>query len=261
MGVAVEMTVINSFEYWEAVSQGISAENGKIELFVKHKLSRGIAREAMLRTIMKEHTPVPFAVRTGFIYNPDPFADPGKQCDILVYDPSKDQPYYNLDEFVVAPPHIVSAVVEVKSDLAAGYSAMLGISRYMKQLTKPMFAFAYTGWTFDYFCKKLAESSRDIEELPECIAVHEDNYIGMRASQSAQLQYFAIDFSKAAKPGVATAHFLASYRRRLDGTASRDGPLWQWFALDLAWLPPESKRWFGPDGIWHDASEIKPDTA
>src|SRR4051794_12128481 len=101
-------------DLWEAIALGITAENKKIEIFVHHNLSIGIAREALLRNIIVQHTPHPFVVRSGFVYTDNHKIAPHKQCDVLVYDPRVWQPYYQIDEFVVASPDSSVLITEVK---------------------------------------------------------------------------------------------------------------------------------------------------
>src|SRR4051812_13006815 len=104
-------------DFWEAIALGINAENRKIEIFIHHNLSRGIAREALLRSIIVQHTPEPYQVRSGFVYTDDPKAVPTKQCDDLVYNPQQYRPYYQIDEFVVVHPDAVRSLAEVKSEI------------------------------------------------------------------------------------------------------------------------------------------------
>src|SRR4051812_15917654 len=53
---------------WEAIALGITAEDRKIRLFIHHNLSRGVAREALLRNIVVQHTIHPYCVRSGFVH-------------------------------------------------------------------------------------------------------------------------------------------------------------------------------------------------
>lgn len=107
--------------YWNIVAMGIDAEDAKIGYFLPNPTqnhSRGIAREAILRSLLVAQTPDPFVVSTGFVYGVNPAVDP-KQCDALVYDPRKSQPLYQLDEFVVVSPAAYLTAIEVKSEFGA----------------------------------------------------------------------------------------------------------------------------------------------
>src|SRR6516165_6141522 len=163
--------LLNS-EFWNAVALGIDAENGKIEIFVQHNLSRGIAREVLLRDIIVQHTPDPNRVRSGFIYSDKPKTEPSKQCDVLVYDPTVDQPYYQIEEFVVVPAHAARALMEVKSEMAdKELGQIINMSSYAKGFGLPHFGFVYGGWTFDTFCDKARALGEGIKNLPVCLAV------------------------------------------------------------------------------------------
>src|SRR4051794_18514958 len=60
--------MLNTPEYCQAVARGIDAEEAKARLFIHHNDSLGSAREAILRDVLVKHTPEPYKVRTGFIY-------------------------------------------------------------------------------------------------------------------------------------------------------------------------------------------------
>ncbi|HYH68328.1 MAG TPA: DUF6602 domain-containing protein, partial [Urbifossiella sp.] len=212
--------MLSNPDYWSIVAKGIDLEDEKIGLFVQHKHSRGIAREAILRSLLVNHTRHPFVVSTGFCYDRTP-EEPSKQCDVLVFDPREGLPYYRLDEFVVAPPEATRLAIEVKSFLDRVEFDTLAAAR--RTFPRPMFGFAFDGVSFETLCEYLAAEitaeapygeRRGIDVMPECICVHRRNLLGIRAtawSPSTSNQcYLVIDFSKVQNPspGSATGHFL-----------------------------------------------------
>jgi len=233
--------------YWTVIAEGIDVEDKKMNLFVRHNHSRGIAREAILRSLLVAQTPKPFVVSTGFVH--DIGSRPPKQCDVLVYDPSVSQPYYRLDEFVVVPPKAAKVAVEVKSDLNLEEFRKLMAMR--RQSSKPVLGFAFEGWPFKRFCKELAaEVRQDLRKVPECIVVHRKNYVGIRAmgwSPSTKNEaYLAIDFASRT-PGQATSILLDAYMKLLNENKIHDGSLHQWFN-ELSGLPVNARVVILPDG-------------
>lgn len=69
MSGKVDRAMLDVPEYWQAVAGGIDAEETKASLFIKHAPSIGVAREIILRELLVRHTPEPFRIATGFIYN------------------------------------------------------------------------------------------------------------------------------------------------------------------------------------------------
>jgi hypothetical protein len=133
-------------EYWQAVALGIEAEDRKATLFIRQNDSLGAAREAILRDLIRRQTPEPFRVRTGFVFqvNPEPWSS--RQCDILVYDPTVAQPYYEIGELVVVPRPAARAVVEVKTGLEERtFNELLGVWETTFWLPVPTIGFAYGG--------------------------------------------------------------------------------------------------------------------
>lgn len=244
--------------YWQMVAKGIDLDDERIGYFVQHhNHSRGIAREAILRSLLVTHTTHPFVISTGFVHDKSPYALEPKQCDVLVYDPREGQPYFRLQEFVVAPPNATRLAVEVKSDLDKAQFDKLVTAR--STFCKPMLGFAFDGVTFDTFCTYLAaevpkrgrdESTRGLAVMPECIAVHRKNYLGIRAtswSPSTNNQcYLAIDFTKVQNPcpGSATAYFMSAYEELLNNRCIHDGGLHHLFNI---W-EREARVLITPDG-------------
>ena len=247
-------------DLWEAVDLAITAENRKIEIFVHHNHSRGVAREALLRSIVIQHTPHPYVVSSGFVYTDDHRVAPSKQCDVPVYDPRIHQPYYQLDEFVVVAKNTAKVLIEVKSEInEKEFAIVRGMTDYAKSVEKPMLVFAYEGWTFDTFCEKVRPFASDMTAFPIClvVSVQERNYLAIRPTRCGAPVYFLIDFSQAkpVSPGMATAYFLNIYQVLLGAGEILDGPLWQWFTDTLTIVPPTARKWLTADGVIHDLAE------
>jgi len=220
-------------EYWRPIAQGIDVEDRRVRLYVRHKLSLGIAREAILREVLINQTPEPLRVKTGFVVDAYPKLVTSNQCDILVYDPSVSQPLYKIDEFVVVPFHATRIIAEVRSTMGitsstksiGGLDQVFKVWQSTKQLpvAPPTFGFGYKGVTFDNFVSAMAARvNNDIMNVPECIAVHKMNYLCIRVTRrnvgadprlTAPKVCVAFDFSQSDKDteGFATALFLEYY--------------------------------------------------
>jgi hypothetical protein len=242
-------------DLWEAIALGIAAENKKIDIFIHHNLSRGIAREALLRSIIVQHTPHPYEVRSGFVYTDDHRVAPSKQCDVLVYDPQKYRPYYQIDEFVVVHPDAIRGIVEVKSEINdREFSSIRLMTKYAYDVRKPLFAFVYDGWSVKTFSEKVLQFSAQLHELPNCLVVHEKNYLATFALRNREEVYLVIDFSDSA--GMATAFFMNIFDFIIRGGILPPWVVWEWFEQRLTIVPPQRKRWLTSDGNLHDMSEL-----
>jgi hypothetical protein len=251
------MTVGHPSEYWTALALGIDAENKKAEIYVSDDHSLGVAREAILRRLLIAQTPAPYAVKTGFIHR---FGEAGnslvsRQCDVLVYDPTISQPKYGIDEFVVVPDSAARLVAEVKSKLKKNeYKHIVSVWRSMLAFNSPArtFGFAFDGVAFKTFCAYLSQSiNNDVGGLPECIAVHTKNYIGIRPiSHESQPFYFAVKFPPGKGfekfAGFATGYFLHYFEEAVRNKSTTVAAHKGWFnQFDL---PAASKIAIAPDG-------------
>lgn len=218
-------------EYWQAVAQGIDAEDQKAGLVIKHNQSIGAARESILRDLLRRQTPEPYRVRTGFVHQFLPDAHYcSKQCDVLVYDPTVAQPDYQIDDLIVVPRDAAKAVVEVKTTLEhREFRDIQEVWADVWWIPVATFGFAFDGVAFQTFINYLQESMRsDPAGLPQCIAVHRQNYVFVRSGYSlaedkpswhrpAKYQ-FAVDFGAHPETrGLATAYLLDWYLRCLRG--------------------------------------------
>jgi hypothetical protein len=244
--------------YWNVIAKSIDVEDEKIGLFVSHNPSRGIAREAIFRSLLVAHTPHPYVVGTGFVHDHYPEGVKAKQCDVLVYDPRVAQPFYRLDEFVVIPPKCAKLAVEVKSCLGQEEFAATVSAR--RTFCKSLMGFAYEGPTFETFCRILAreiasrvgkDSPERMKLIPECIVIHRGNFIGFRATawspSSLNHCYLAVDFTKTdpAPEGLATALFMDMYMELIEKGELHDGRLHERFNQ----LPAAARVVILPDGV------------
>ena len=252
-------------EYWKAVAQGIDAENRKAALFVRHRPSLGVAREAILRNLIERQTPAPFTVATGFAFaHPDPSIQPephfSRQCDLLVYDPTIARPLYAIDAFAVVNYIACRFVIEVKSLLnKTTFKELLAVWLSIAGLGIPTFGFAYNGDTFRNFLQLLSATAAadspnpeySLARLPECICVHKRNFLGFRRRASdkhAPEQYMAMNFGVEGDKaiGAATGQFLSFYDTALrrDEVSEMNRP----WLFDAIPLPPEAKAWIDRGG-------------
>ena len=213
---------------WAAVADCVAGENARATCYLEvHGTSIGTAREAILRELVRRHTPAPYEVASGFSHNPDT----GRttcQCDVLVHDPTKARPFFEAAGIVVAHRMTVKAAVEVKSDLdKAGWGDVLKVHQNFCWQGVPTFGFSFDGVTFDTFLGYLKEAMHDeVLGVPACVAVHSRNYVfvrgeyrGVKPEESrprpADWQ-MAVNFGDAtASLGMATATFIHSFLRHL----------------------------------------------
>jgi hypothetical protein len=245
-------------EYWHAVARGIDAENDKATIFIHHNASLGVAREAILRKVIIDHTPEPFKVQTGFVCHVQDNIDTGEQSspwmsrqyDLLVHDPWHSRPFYAIDQLVVVPRRSARCVVEVKSYLGKrAFEKKLEIWRETAWIPVPTFGFAYDGLKFTNFVQRLATAVKNNQRgVPQCLVVHRKNYIFFRSvyrlaptKQSSRLiakHQFGIDFGNQKKHlGSSTAIFLELYSRWLKNSFDHvvESELLYWFnRLELA---------------------------
>jgi len=235
-------------EYWQAIAQGIDAEDKKASIFIHHKHSLGVAREAILRDLLLKHTPEPYRVSTGFIYQFNPEWWESLQCDVLVYDPTVVQPDLSIGGLVVVNRSAAKLVTEVKTRLDnETFQELLGIHDSVHWLPVPTLGFAYDGSTFETFVKYLAEAAKTAKSgVPDCIAVHRQNFLFVRSPyrlaprpdtpgrHRPATHQFVANFAASGKDaGRASATFLQFYLRLLQGQLY-DTHVSGWFSkLDL----------------------------
>lgn len=238
-------------EYWSAVAAGIAAEDTKAGVFVKHRGSLGLIREAIFRHELRKETRSPLLIGTGFVCNPKrPDDKCSSQLDILVYDPTEEMPLYAIDEFVVVSSKAACCAIEVKTDLDTdGFDAMANISLSLQPFNTRVkkvkcFGFAFSGVRCDTFVRHLLKKVNDgaFWQLPSMITVHQQNYLAVRATKpphsEATPRYFIFDFSKQGTSGQATAEFLMWYDKSVDEDLSHDKV---WGRFQKLRIPDEAK--------------------
>ena len=184
------------------------------------------------------------------------------QCDLLVYNPQIARPYYAIENLVVVPREAASAVVEVKTHLGdKTFQHMLELWENMHWLPVNVLGFAYDGWTFKTFVEHLRQAiSHSRFGVPDCIAVHRENYIFIRSGyhlaptnpdrhRPARYQV-AVNFGAAEdKEGASSGCFLDTFLRQLPSMLRPiplDNHLPLWF--NQLPLPVEAKLIIADDG-------------
>ncbi len=179
--------------YWQIVSQGMEVEDRRLRMFVRHKASLGVGREHILRKLLTEQTPEPYRVNTGFVIHPASSRVTSGQCDVLVYDPRVSQPLYRIDEFAVVSADAARIAIEVRSKMSLGDDSGLEQVTRIHRSMRPafptqVFGFGFRGPTFENFVAGVATVVKgDILNVPECVAVHKQNYICIRSTRRAAM--------------------------------------------------------------------------
>ena len=137
-------------EYWQAVAKAIDTEDEKASIFIKHNASLGVAREEILKDAIKRHTPEPYQIGSGFIIQAKSRIWTTGQCDVLVYNPMKSQPFYQIGDISVVPQNAAEAAIEVKSGLhKRELKDILKPTKSVAHLKIPTFGFAFQGIGFN----------------------------------------------------------------------------------------------------------------
>ncbi|RWU08173.1 DUF6602 domain-containing protein [Pedobacter chitinilyticus] len=100
--------------FLHSITDELISKSDRIELLVKHNVSKGNYREMLLRSVLQKYVPKKYEVVTGFIEGCH------RQCDIIIYDSHNFSPYFREGDLVVVPHQSVRAVIEVKTTLDAG---------------------------------------------------------------------------------------------------------------------------------------------
>ena len=244
-------------EYWQAVAKGLEAESEKASVYVTHALSLGIAREAILRRVLIDETPGAYLVKTGLIREKSQGGVVSRQCDLLVYNPADDTPFYRMDDFVVIPAAMAKIVVEVKSGLNAkekdsDLEQIMDIWSSNRLLSIQTMGFAYEGMMPETFIQHAIRLFKnDTANLPVCLAVHSRNYLGIRPATYAlgqNLPFFLLKFGAFGADGaaMATAYFLQWYSMLLNKSPLELHYVKDWF--NRVQLPTEAKCRIMSDG-------------
>jgi hypothetical protein len=244
-------------DYWAAIAGSIEAESDRATCYLQHATSIGTAREAILRDLVRRHTPAPYLVQSGFSHHPET-RHTTCQCDILVHDPTMARPFFEVADIVVAHRLTVRAAVEVKSTLDKGeWADVLKVHQNFCWQGVPTFGFSFDGVTFDSFLGYLGDAIRDDPYgVPDCVAVHSCNYVFLRSPYIEGLErpgrhratrhQFAVNFGdQPGFRGMATAAFIDSYLRHLMKDGVHDY-FKSWF--DGVQLPMGMKVSFADDG-------------
>ncbi len=118
-------------EYYYIEEQHLINEARKIALFTKHPPTLGEFREDLLKEYLSKFTPNQLTVKSGFIadyrdtINDNIFKDQTRQIDFLVYDSSKDVPFFETKNFGIIKPNTAYAAIEIKSNLTFFHKSLL----------------------------------------------------------------------------------------------------------------------------------------
>lgn len=104
-------------EYCRTVAQEFLGRVDRMQVFVKHNLTVGNARETILRDFLAMHTPEPYRVGQGFICDPLEEDKVSRQCDILVYNAAGYPLVYEDGAVKVVWPGSVVMTMEVKTSI------------------------------------------------------------------------------------------------------------------------------------------------
>lgn len=240
-----------ALSYWQVVSQSIMLEDRKLQLFVQHNGSRGTARENILRKVLAEHIIEPYRISTGFVVVPHAIQITSDQCDVLVYDPRLGQPLYRIEEFVVVPGDAFRLAIEVRSSMSVkkGLEQVVKVHNSLRtSFPGALFGFGFRGPSIKTLLKGIAAKLNcEARNLPECIAVHDRNYICIRVKDSQneavdKAVVLAIDFGHSApNEGLATAFFLWCCAERVNHLAAFSSDMVALKARD--WGIPHKDLW------------------
>lgn len=215
--------------YWQLVSQSMELEDRRLRMFVSHKHSLGIGRENILRKFLAEQTPEPYRLSTGFVAHPGKPSISSDQCDVLVYDPRVAQPLYSIEQFVVLPPEPSRVAIEVRSTMSAckksGLEQVFKVHLSLMRFGVYVQGFGFRGPAFDTFVAGVAARvNGDIRNVPDCIAVHRQNYVCLQGTVPSTKPdvnpcCVAINFAHAGQKavGLATAYFQEYFQKRVQG--------------------------------------------
>lgn len=236
-----QMAKADDFGYWQLVSQGMDLEDRRLRMFVRHNGSLGTGRETIVRKLLVEQTPEPYRVNTGFVVHPRNPSISSAQCDVLVYDPRVAQPLYRIDDFVVVQQSSARFVIEVRSNMSVtqkksknprypkepkktGLDQVFAVHASMIKFSRSVFGFGFDGPRFGTFLNGVVKRMKgNPEDVPECIVVHNRNYIMMRVDDPQKPAgpdkafFLGVDFGARGESaeGSATALFMRLCHERL----------------------------------------------
>lgn len=111
--VSLEKYALNDFYRSHAEKLEKQIQNGMLYLS-QHKPSIGSWGEYVLQDFLQQYLSSDFKVTSGFIMHKDKMSH---QCDIIIYNPSKNEPIATFGYIEIIPSDSVCAVIEVKTSI------------------------------------------------------------------------------------------------------------------------------------------------
>jgi hypothetical protein len=261
------MTIHNE-NFCRGIAEVLRGESLKARAYVTHNPSLGVLRERMVAEFIRDATPDRCRVETGLVCNEA--GRTSRQCDIVIHESSIEAPFYRWKDFVVAPASTTNAVVEVKSKIGKSeLSTLFGVVKSVVDLSSAniaVFGYGLSGVTFKTCVNHIASSLKKSEgngesvlfyHLPQCIAVQDQNYVGVLPSsygEGVPCAFCMLDLKRSEDKdapypdGMETGIFLQIYGHVLkknSGVLSAKN-LYSWFnKLPIA---DAGKVWITEDG-------------
>lgn len=95
----------------------LKTEAGYFSTLTSHNPEKGRLNETHLVNLLRRYLPPKFGVGTGFIVSGGNHVQESSQCDIIIYDPLNNAPFYSSDAWQIYPIEMVYGVIEVKTKI------------------------------------------------------------------------------------------------------------------------------------------------
>ena len=153
-------------KYWALRMQSVTARlEAARSVIVDHNLTRGIAAESVLRSLLRELLPQKCGIGGGFILTKD--GESSRQLDIIVFDQLTSAPLYQDGDLVILSPDSVYVAIEVKTnltreELTGAFENIASIKKHNKDAS---------GLVFGYW-------SATIDTIQDCLIDMKNRYVG-----------------------------------------------------------------------------------
>lgn len=117
------------FSYHQSLSNELQATKGRIRNLVPHRLSDGVFKEAILRSVLRRHLPKSLLIGKGFVVTK---RRSSTECDLLIVDASKPI-LFNDGDMVIVTPDAVAALISVKTTLRGEANITKALTALAKQ--------------------------------------------------------------------------------------------------------------------------------
>jgi hypothetical protein len=169
-------------QYSMSVAEEFQSRLRRMQAFVQHPLTSGIANEDILREFLARHAPGDFCVGQGFICDPSTDEPASKQCDILIYNQNRFPIVYANEPIKIVWPKSVRMVIEVKTnfkprDISMALENIESAKKLYSHLSGLIFA--YESPSISTVVKNLEAYPRHInrEHLPNAILILDKDII------------------------------------------------------------------------------------